>query len=87
MRTQHPMIVPSEELGLAVVWHGSITFNVHVLTGSTDGGTDDPIWGVGPEVDVFTAYGAASERPTMHEAYRHIVHWFEAQEQAMREEE
>lgn len=86
VRTQHPMIVPSEELGLAVVWHGGITFNVHVLTGSTDGGAHEPIWGVGAEVDVFTAYGAASERPIMHEAYQHIVSWFEAQEQDREEE-
>lgn len=82
MRTQHPVIVPSEELGLAVVWHGGVTFNVHAWNEDTVARD----WVLGAEVDVFTAYGAASERPTMHEAYRNIVKWFEAQEQAREEE-
>ncbi len=84
MRSDNPMIVPNEGLGVAVVWHGGVTFNVHVLHDASLVGMTAV---VGEEVDVFTAYGAAHDHPTVHEAYRNILEWFNAQEQEMREED
>lgn len=84
MRSEHPIIVPNEGLGVAVVWHGGVTFNVHVLHDASLVGMTAV---VGEEVDVFTSYGYHFERPTISEAYSEILEWFDGKEQKMREED
>ena len=60
----------AEDLALAIVWRGSITYNVHTLQ---EGGT------LGPEVDVFSAADSRGQALPIEDAHRAVLDWLSDQ--------
>lgn len=82
--TDRPMIVPDEQLGLAVLWRGGATFNVHSLDGDVNAGA--PLYSIGSELTCFTKYSEVTpedgQRPRPREAFYMACDWLDSQREA-----